>query len=404
MSAATCAASATTPSAASPAAVGTLADVLPAVAGALGAPVAGAGDRADALAALRLPPAPRVLEVLVDGLGEQLLRARSGHAPTLRSLLTGAPVAGLASASSVLDVSYPSTTATSLASLGTGLLPGAHGMTGYQVRVPASGALLNELSWEGGPDPRTWQPHPPVFTQVAADGVDVTRVGPAHFDGSGLTEAALRGGRYRAARSLGDRVEAALDALSASPRSLVYLYWGDVDKAGHVSGVASTAWGAALEEVDAAIAALAARLPPDALMVLTADHGMVDVPAGSRTDLAHDAELAAGVELTGGEPRAPMLYCRPGAAADVAATWRGRFGEDLEVLLRDEAREAGWFGPVAEHVLPRIGDVVVAARGAVSVHDSRVQRAALADLVGMHGALTDAEVRVPLLTLAGRSL
>lgn len=386
------------------AAVGTLADVLPAVAGALGAPVTGAEARAAALAALGLPPAPRVLVVLVDGLGEQILRARSGHAPTLRSMLAASPVAGLASASSVLDVSYPSTTATSLASLGTGLLPGAHGMNGYQVRVPSSGALLNELSWEGGPDPRTWQPHPPVFTQVAAAGVDVTRVGPAHFDGSGLTEAALRGGRYRSARTLPDRVDAALSALSATPRSLVYLYWGDVDKTGHTSGVASTAWGTALEEVDEAIAVLVSRLPSDALMVVTADHGMVDVPTSSRTDLAHDAELAAGVELTGGEPRAPMLYCRPGAAGDVAATWRGRFGDDLDVLLREEAQGAGWFGPVAEHVLPRIGDVVVAARAPISVHDSRVQRAALADLVGMHGALTDAEVRVPLLTVAGRAL
>ncbi len=392
------------PSTALPVPVGTLADVLPAVAGALGAPVAGAADRADALGALALTPARRVLVVLVDGLGEQVLRARSGHAPTLRTMLAGGVVAGLRATSSVVDVSYPSTTATSLASLGTGLLPGAHGMNGYQVRVPGSSVLLNELSWEGGPDPRTWQPHPPVFTQVAAAGVDVTRVGPAHFDGSGLTEAALRGGRYRAARSLGDRVEASLAALAASDRSLVYLYWGDVDKAGHTSGVASSAWGAALEEVDEAVATLASRLPADALMVVTADHGMVDVPPGARTDLARDPELAAGVELTGGEPRAPMLYCRPGAAQDVAATWRGRFGDDLDVLLRDEARQAGWFGPVAEHVLPRIGDVVVAARAPVAVHDSRVQSAALADLVGMHGALTDAEVRVPLLSLPGRAL
>ncbi len=373
---------------------GVLADLMPAVAAALGTPLdvpaPGRLSRID----LGLPAARRALVLLVDGLGERLLVARSGHAPFLRSLLPGR----------VLGVTYPSTTATSIASFGTGLLPGGHGLVGYQVRDPDSGRLLNELSWEGGPDPRRWQPARTAFEQVAAAGVAVTRVGPAHFDGSGLTEAALRGGRYVAASGLGARVTAGLAALSATSRSLVYVYWGEVDKAGHVHGVASSQWGAELEEVDAAVARLAQELPADALLVVTADHGMVDVPRAARWDLAVDAELAAGVVVTGGEPRAPMLYCEPGAAADVAATWRARLGAVVDVRLRDEAIDAGWFGPVSARVLPRIGDVVVAATGAVAVHDSRVQRAALSGLVGMHGALTDDEVRVPLLAVAGRAL
>ena len=384
-------------------AAGSLADVMPAVAASLGVTVPGR-DGTAAPGSLALPAAARVLVVLVDGLGERPLRARSGHAPALRAMLEGrwsGPRRAASVLSRVLDVSYPSTTATSLATFGTGLLPGAHGMTGYQVRVPATGALLNELSWEGGPDPRTWQPHPPVFTTVAAAGVAVTRVGPAHFDGSGLTEAALRGGRYAAARTLDQRVDAALHALRATSRSLVYLYWGDVDRCGHAHGVASPRWVESVEEVDAAVARLATGLPGDALMVLTADHGMVDVPLDARLDLAHDAPLAAGVEVCGGEPRAPMLWCRPGAAADVAATWRARLGDGARVLLRDEAVAAGWFGPVAGHVLERIGEVVVSMTARASVHDSRVQRAVLSDLVGMHGALTEDEVRVPLLAVAG---
>ena len=88
---------------------------------------------------------------------------------------------------------------------------------------------------------------------MAGAGVAVTRVGPGHFDGSGLTEAALRGGRYVAATSLAARVEAGLAALRASARSLVYVYWGELDKAGHVHGVASARWGEELEDVDAAV-------------------------------------------------------------------------------------------------------------------------------------------------------
>ncbi|SDQ50385.1 alkaline phosphatase family protein [Quadrisphaera sp. DSM 44207] len=369
------------------AATGSLADVLPAVAAAMGSPLRPVP--------FALPQAPRVCVLLVDGLGERLLAARGGHAPALRSLAPGARV---------LAASYPSTTATSMGSFGTGRLPGAHGLVGYQVLDPASGRLLNELSWDDGPDPRRWQPQPTVFEHLAASGVLVTRVGPAHFDGSGLTEAALRGGRYRAAASLEARVDAALAALRAASRSLAYLYWGEVDKAGHTHGWGSWQWGEELEAVDRAVRRLVEGLPADALLAVTADHGMVDVPAGARWDLAHDAELARGVRLTGGEPRAPMLYCEPGAVPDVLDTWRARLGHVLSAVPREEAVDAGWFGPVADHVLARIGDVVVAMTAPASVHDSRVQRSALAQLVGMHGALSADEVRVPLLLAAGRAL
>ena len=110
-------------------------------------------------------------------------------------------------------------------------------------------------------------------------GVDVLRIGPGYFDGSGLTEAALRGGRFRAAESLDERVDAALDALRAAPRALVYLYWGDVDKVGHVHGCRVVAVGRrARARSTPRVAAWSPRLPHDAALHVTADHGMVDVP------------------------------------------------------------------------------------------------------------------------------
>ncbi len=325
----------------SPAPVGELREVLPAVAGALGV----ASLRSDVpRPGWSLPTHPRVVVVLVDGLGDMLLADRPSYAP----FLTGLRAEG----GRALRSGFPSTTATSMGSFGTGLASGEHGMVGYQVRDPDTGLLLNELSWENGPDPREWQPRPPVFEQVAADGVDVVLIGPSFFGGSGLTEAALRGARFVGASSLDRRVDAAATAVRSSPRSLVYLYWGDVDKTGHGRGCGSWDWCDELAAVDLALRTLAARLPSDTLMVVTADHGMVDVPMDARIDLV-DAdtdpvarELARGVELTGGEPRAPMLYCEPGEAPAVAARWRAVLGDDAEVLTRDEAVAAGWFGPV----------------------------------------------------------
>ncbi len=366
---------------------GALSDVLPAVAAALGAP-----QRPVDLA---LPEAARAVVVLVDGLGDAQLAGAGADAGRLREMRGDGRV---------LRTGHPSTTATSMGSFGTGLLPGAHGLVGYDVLDPDRGVLLNELAWDTAVDPRRWQPTPTVFQHLVAAGVACTQVGPAHFAGSGLTEAALRGPEFVSARTLDARVDAAARAVRAAPRGLVYLYWGEVDRTGHESGWQTEAWRREIAEVDLALRTLERRLPPDALLVVTADHGMVDVPGGAaRLDLADDAELARDVPLSGGEPRAPMLYCAPGRAEDVAARWRALLGDRAEVLLRAEAVAAGWFGPVAEHVLPRIGDVVVACAPGTSVHDSRTQRPALKGLVGMHGGRTRDEVAVPLLVAGPRA-
>jgi hypothetical protein len=364
-----------------------LADVMPAAAAAIGVPSPRTPE-------LTLPEARVVVVLLVDGLGDVLLADRGGHAPFLRSLRTGPPLA----------VGFPSTTATSMGMLGTGLPPGGHGLVGLEVLDPDRDVVFNELAWDPDVDPRVWQPAPTVFERVAAAGHDVVRVGPRYFDGSGLTEATLRGGRFEAADTFARRVAAGIAAARSVPagrRGLVYVYWGDLDKAGHVYGSASWEWTQELEQVDAYARRLAEGLPGDTLLVVTADHGMVDVPFAERLDLATEPDLAAGVRHVGGEARALHLYCHSGAAGDVLAAWRAHVGDRMAVLARDEAISRGWFGTVAPHVLPRIGDVVTAATDTFAVVDSRTARPELLALLGLHGAATDAERLVPLLVTPG---
>ncbi|HET7305510.1 MAG TPA: nucleotide pyrophosphatase/phosphodiesterase family protein [Segeticoccus sp.] len=373
---------------------GGLATVLPSVARSLGVPSFSEGSAPDR-GMLELPPSRRAVVVLVDGLGHDLLQQRSGHAPFLRTLLpTGRR----------LVCGFPSTTATSMGTFGTGLPPGGHGLVGFQVLVPGEDRLLNELSWEKGPDPLAWQPSETVFERAEAAGVEVTRVGPGYFDGSGLTNAALRGGSFAAARDLEQRVDLTLERLRLAPRALVYLYWGDLDKVGHVHGCRSWQWGDELEAIDAALARLARSVPGDTAVHVTADHGMVDVPHEQRIDLAEDPELAAGIRLVGGEPRGLQLYCEPDAVEDVRQTWEARLGSRALVRTREEAVALGWFGPVAEHVAPRIGDLVVPMGDDFAIVDSRFMRPQLVRLLGVHGSLSDAELGIPLLHVPARAV
>jgi Type I phosphodiesterase / nucleotide pyrophosphatase len=371
-----------------------LADVLPSVSAAIGCPVRGRP-------AIGLPAARSAVVVLVDGLGERLLGRRSGHAPYLRELRAASP--GGPAVAAVVTSGFPSTTATSMGMFGTGRLPGAHGLVGLDILDPGRDVLFSELAWDPAVDPLTWQPTSTVFEEVAAAGLDVVRIGPAYFDGSGLTEAALRGGRFVAADTLEARVETAVAATRMPGSQLVYLYWGELDKVGHVFGSESWEWGEELTHVDAWLGRLVERVASDVLVVVTADHGMIDVATHERVDVGHEPELAAGVRHVGGEPRAVHLYTRDGAAEDVLATWRERLSGRMELLSRADAVRAGWFGPVQPWVLPRIGDVVGSALGSFAVVDSRTARAELLRLIGLHGARSAQEQLIPVLASLGRS-
>lgn len=336
------------------------------------------------LPSVALPPAERVCVVLIDGLGNQSLSDNASDAPFLASL-QGA----------VLRAGCPSTTATSMGSFGTGLPPGRHGMVGYKVMDPSRGVLLNELRWDPAVDPYAWQPYPTVFELLVSAGVACTAVGNPEFRGAGLTVAALRGPTFVGVEKLHDRVNATVAAL-VEP-GLAYLYWGQVDTAGHVSGVRSRGWLSALREIDEAVARLARLLPTGTLLVVGADHGMVDVPHGFRVDLADRRDLQTGIEILAGEARFAQAYCSSGAAAGVAARLTDAFGSSAWVRTREQAIAAGWFGPVDDRVLGRIGDVVIAAAEPFVFVDSRTAAAHELKLIGQHGSLTDDEQIVPLL-------
>jgi len=357
-----------------------LADLMPSVLHALGVP--GGRDL------LSLRPGRRVAVLLLDGLGWELLCRHPEHAPFLCSLLP---------AGRTLTAGFPATTATSLASLGTGVPPGVHGMVGYQVRVPGEQRLLNALRWDTSVDPRSWQPERTVFERAAADGVAVTHVAPAGLRDSGLSRAALRGATYAPADTPGERAARTIEALSAGDRTLVYAYSGELDATGHRHGCRSEAWRLQLAHADRLVEQVAQRLPAGATLLVTADHGMVDVPPEGRRDVDAEPALTDGVALLGGEGRARYVYARDGAAVDVLAAWRELLGDVMWVLSREEAVTAGWFGPeVTERTLPRIGDVVAAARGEMAVVATR-QEPRESELVGFHGSLTTAEQLVPLL-------
>ncbi|HET9871399.1 MAG TPA: nucleotide pyrophosphatase/phosphodiesterase family protein [Propionibacteriaceae bacterium] len=359
----------------------TLADLMPSIGAHLSVP--GCDDPP-----MRLPDADRYVVVLVDGLGWQLVRQAIQHVPYLAGLLGDA---------SPITSAVPSTTATSLACLGTGLPPGQHGLVGYTSRVPETHELLNALTWDSDLVARDYQPRRTFFERAAEAGVAVSSVALERFEASGLTESALRGARFVSfehEKHEEVRIALTVQAASEGQRSLVYAYERELDHCGHVEGAASPAWLEHLIRIDTMCERLRDELPDEVRMVITGDHGMVDIPPGNRFVVEDESELLVGMSALAGEGRFRQVYVDHDSPVAVAARWQDRLGESAWVLTRDEAIEAGWFGPVDDRVRERYGHVLVAMRDDYAVMTRQFPRELT--LVGMHGSLTPAETMVPL--------
>ena len=295
-----------------------------------------------------------------------------------------------------LAANFPSTTATSLSTLGTGVLPGVHGMLGYTVRVPRSdNRLLNALKWDERVDPVMWQKVPTMFERASAEGVAVTHVAAKRYEGSGFTQAALRGAKYVGANGIDEMATAVAQALKPQP-SFVYTYLNTLDAAGHSDGVGSDKWLTALQQVSEFITKVKQVVPQGTRVWITSDHGMVN--STEQIILGQDNDLLKNVTLIGGEPRARHIYIKAGAEAETVAQWQEFFKDRARILSKQAVIESGLFGSnVSEDSVERMGDLIaIAQKDLILIDPTRVREES--SMVGHHGGDSLTESTVPLLT------
>ena len=334
-------------------------------------------------------PAPateagQVVLLVLDGLGWDQLRERRHLAPTL-SALAGGPITSVA----------PSTTATALTSIATGLTPGIHGVVGYRVAVDHQ--VLNILRWstpEGDArkriDPRAFQPHVAFCSQHPCI---VTK---AEFASSGFSGAHLADVRFRGYRVPSTMLVELRTALKAG-EPFVYAYYDGIDKVSHEFGLAEH-FDAELVQVDRLVADVLELLPRDAVLVITADHGQVHV---GHNIIDPHADVMAHVSFQSGEGRFRWLHARPGRADALLEAAQARHSDTAWVVSRDETVDEGWWGDrVTDEARQRLGDVALVASAPVSFGDA--SDSGPYELIGRHGSLTPAEMFVPLLVGEGR--
>ena len=340
---------------------------------------------------LAVGPSPKGRELLflIDGFGFDTFEKYAEIMPTMSRMFNHG----------LIHTAFPSTTATSLATLTTGVMPGAHGMLGYTVQVPRSGGrLLNALKWDERVDPENWQPVETLFQRASNAGITVTHVAAKRYENSGFTRAVFRGAHYKGANVVADLINETKAALQATP-SFVYLYVNDLDSAGHSDGVGSDKWIAALSMIDQMVSQLMKEVPTGTRFWVTSDHGMVN--AEEKVIIGQDNPLLKGVSVVAGEPRARHIYLQNDsltARVEAASLWQEYLREKALVLTREEALSINLFGTeVSADAVDRMGEIIAIARGGLVLLDAdRADKEGA--MVGHHGGDSNIESQVGLLT------
>ena len=342
---------------------------------------------------LNLRPAAKAAVLLVDGLGAINLRDREGHARWLCEAWRKRDL--------VADSCFPSTTSSALASLMTGADSGQHGLVGYKIRDPDSGSLVNHLkSWGPSISPSSWQLSETIFQKALNKKIPSLAMGEHRFVGSDFTEAVWRGATFVGTDSLEHQFKLMRDFFDANDRGLVYLYWPALDRAGHASGVGSDSWTRKLEALDTALGSLDRILKPDEGLIITADHGMVDVPIEGKLMIEPRSPLLKQVSEWAGEPRAVQLYLENSdLSAQIAEQWSSFLDKSATVLTRHEAIHGGFFGQVADKVAPRIGDILILAHKKKALYRTDLGSIQSKKMVGHHGSISSEEREIPIIPI-----
>ena len=323
--------------------------------------------------------ADQTVLLVLDGLGWEQLQERRALAPTLAGMV-GGPISSV----------VPSTTATALTSISTGMAPGDHGVIGYRIAV--DGEVLNVLRWTTGTgDARKRIPPGDFQDHVAFGGQCPAVVTRAEFSRSGFSAAHLDPVRFR-----GYRVPSSLPLeigdLLRQGEPFVYAYYDGIDKVSHEYGLAEH-YDAELVATDRLVADVLAVLPRGAALLITADHGQVHT-GPDKVDL--EPEVVRCVASQSGEARFRWLHARPGRAAELAEAALAAHGHQAWVRTREEIEKEGWLGPhLIDAARDRLGDVALVAKGTVAFEDP--QDTGALKMLGRHGSVTPAEMLVPLL-------
>jgi len=335
---------------------------------------------------LSLPERKSVVVLLVDGLGLRNLRTAGAHAAFLNS-----------QQSIEASCFYPSTTASSIVSFATGTAPSENNFIGYQVFDRSAGSAMNLLSgWQSQEDAEGFQSMETVSEKAISSGVEFHTVAPAIYRNSGFTAATMRGSSFHGLATIEERFDKARSLLATAESKVVYLYVPELDQVAHSKGCSSTEWLNLLEDVDAQVSKLANALPKNTGLIVTADHGIVDIQKHNHIYLDEYID-ESDLVFVGGDTRGLFIYLEDQSkVSETIDRLSSALSDSCYLVTPHDLVEAGFWDPIQNRSLAP--DFVVLARKEVALYHRAFSKRKSLEMVGHHGSISSAEMSIPLIT------
>ena len=337
----------------------------------------------------------RLVLALFDGLGDRYLRQRGPG-----SAMLAARRAGLTSV-------FPSTTAAAVTTVMTGLSPAEHGLNGWVCRGHGRVGLFEPLPMiyqdTGKPLRHLLRlqrlfPYASLYQRLGCIAFIVSPARLAYSDFSQLHSRGAAVAGYSSMDEVPELLDFALERLG--PRGLVYLYFPHFDGAAHDYGMASEDLAAVFTRLDDCFARLdACCRTGNAILLATADHGLIDAPEDQMICLGAEPAIASMLALPlWGERRAAFCALKPGSEQAFRDAIAARWPQQIDVMSAEEVLEAGLLGPGRPHrdLAIRLGALLLLPRGAGTIVDAAAPHE-VHRLVAVHGGLSREEMGVPLL-------
>ncbi|MBR0565696.1 alkaline phosphatase family protein [Azoarcus sp. L1K30] len=341
------------------------------------------------------PPTGPLVLVVIDGLGDVFLQRHGAGSTLLQHRLRH------------LTSVFPSTTASAVTTLQTGLSPVQHGLTGWHIHDRRFGGVVTPLPLRRRGSGALRAPFlaQRLFPYAAMYGdcrLPVAVVAPADIAFSAFSRRHGRGAVLNAFSRPDGFVPAIVDALAqnGSAPQFLHAYYSRFDAVCHRFGAHSDQAIAEFHRVDRLFARLLDQLAgQEVTVLLTADHGFVDAPERKHLRLAYLPELSRMLASPlFGERRVAFCRVRKGAGDDFLALATARLRGRAVVQPSQRLIEAGMFGPgkpslqlsshCGTHALLMEPGWTISDR-MVGEKDHRMR--------GVHGGLSGDEMWVPLI-------
>lgn len=341
-----------------------------------------------------LSDARNIILLIMDGLGYHYLTQRAPDSVMAQHL------------HGRIHAVAPPTTAASISTYLTGLAPQQHGLTGWYTWLREVGSVVtvlpfltrgNQADLNPSVTPAALFGHRPVFDLMAGACYSIM---PQWLSDSAFNRAHLG----KAQLVLHDGLQDCFKQTAATARShdgpkYIYSYWPGFDSLAHQHGVGSAEVATHFGQLDDAFASLLRALDgTDSVVLLSADHGFVDVPPEHRLRVNDMPRLQHCLQLPlCGEPRLAYCYVRAAMRRQFIDYVQAELGHAAELYASVELLDRGLFGLGEPHpeLDSRIGDYTLVMKDDF-VLTQRLPGEPPAAMVGFHGGLSRAEMDVPL--------